>query len=175
MKNFINDYVNTEEYISSVGWFLLTAHHEGVCSEKRYRFFSSVGIEHNNLSREGYVFREIPNWLYKYLDKKLEPNQLYAVIFGAWFGLNESSIKILSSEKCKDLEDETLNALLCGAKNTEVEKVLNSKMSYIEKTKKLYAAPEFYVVEIDGKFQRAKRIGKFLELEESEIRLEIQP
>lgn len=167
--------MNTEEYISSVGWFLITSHHEGVCGEERYRFFSSVGIEHNKHKKEGYVFREIPNWLYNYLDKKSEPNQLYVVVFGAWMGLTESSIKILSGEKCKNLEDETLNAFLCGAEPTDVEKVLDSKMSYLEKTKRLYTVPEFYVVEMDGKLHRANRIGKWLILEDNEIRLEIQP
>lgn len=174
--DFINDFVNTEEYISSVGWFLLIAHHEGVCGKEKYRFFSSVGIEHNNRKQEGYIFKNVPNWLYKYCDGKNKPKELYAVIFGAWMGLDELSIKLLSSEKCKGLEDETLHALLCEANPVEVENVLDSKISYAKKAEKLYTnVPKFYAVEIAGKLHKAKRVGNWLITEDNKLRLEIQP
>lgn len=131
---------------------------------------------YNKRIQEGYVFENVPDWLCKYCSETIEPNQLSLVILGAWMGLDELSIKLLSSEKCKGLEEETLHALLCEANPVEVENVLDSKMSYSKKAQKLYTnVPKFYAVEIAGKLHKSKRVGNWLITEDNKLRLEIQP
>jgi len=151
-------YIDSERYFKEYAYtFLLLYGFYGYCSRKTNEMFvftEEVNIQYyttqfgNRIiyaekSEDGFSFNE-PIWLKKYYTKELDEEQLFALIFGAWCGLDEFLCRIISNKNYKNICWDILYCGVCNAPGWDIITILKSNHNIKEKSRSLIELGDSY-------------------------------
>ena len=170
-KETLRYYLDSDRYFRSflLYFFDLFGHISYCESQKgnRYEFASAIAVTtfEREQANAGFVFLNEPAWLQKYYTKEYSDEQLFAVIFGAWYGLSEKACQILSNKTRRAFVWPLLNCLLCGMTCEEITALLNDKNKLISDKKKILDSVEYTgtcEIFMEDKKILATKIGEIL-------------
>lgn len=129
----INYYLDTDRYFrSSLHLFLDLFEHTGKCISPNgtmCRFETAAAEQTFRREHEdaGFFFKEKPQWLYQYFNTEYGQEQVFAVVFGAWYGLHQKACHLIGNKNWRRLSWRILNAFLCGMAYDEIDAILKDK------------------------------------------------
>lgn len=126
-------YLDSEKYFHShLMYFFDLFGYISYCIDKkgnRYEFASAVAVK--TLAQEkadrGFVFTNEPTWLQEYFIREYSDEQLFAIVFGAWYGLPENACRMISNRTRQAFAWKILNGFLCGISCDEMKAILESR------------------------------------------------
>lgn len=134
-KKIVNYYLDSEMYFyihllvffSSFGHIVDCIDDSGII----YEAYSSIAAKTfaRKDEAEGFYIceEEVPEWLVNYYNIEYSDEQLFAIVFGAWWGLSKEECHMIANRNRRNLSWKILNCFLCGMTCEEVKSILNNK------------------------------------------------
>lgn len=126
-------YLDTDRYFHScLHLFFDLFEHTGDCIGHDgiiRKFETAVAVQTFQREHEdaGFFFQEKPQWLYQYFSTEYTQEQVFSVVFGAWYGLSPKMCHLIGNRNWRKLSWRILNAFLCKMTYDEVNAVLRDK------------------------------------------------
>lgn len=145
----LNYYLDSETYFHShLMYFFDLFGHISCCIDNkgnRHEFASAVAVK--TLAREkadeGFIFFDEPSWLQEYFSKEYSDEQLFAIVFGAWYGLSESACRMIADRSRPTFAWKILNGFLCGMTSEKMKAILIDKSRTTARKKQLLDMVEY--------------------------------
>lgn len=133
-QRLLQYYLDSESYFGIfVSDFLENYNHVGECGDQLYPYKSDIYIQCKQKEKKdfGYVLVVPDKVIQKYYTIDFDSRQLFAIIFGMWYGLSNVQILQIADRRRPRSACDRLNFFLCNPKEKAYKSDLN-RTAYLD-------------------------------------------